>query len=671
MSAIVKIGGHIPISGGFSIGYGTSLPQAATPTFSPVAGTYATTQTVSITCTTPSSSIYFTTDGSTPTFPITGTTTLYTGPLTVSATETIKAIGVASGFSNSAVGSAAYTIGGVTFNLFISANGDDNNAGTLSSPWSITALNTKQSTYRGLNIGIIGDTGTVLTGFAITGTAGQFSCNSTTLAVGQYVMITGTFGGGGSITGYVSGTIYAISATNGSTTGTLTTLGGSAAQALVTTAGTPTGLTFALNQPILFGTVGGVQSTLYSLSNSAGSSGNQPVLNPDGGTSSSSTYIASCNSSGIYTPRWAVIDASNGGTGFSTNQNARIFGQSSDSATQVPHPGFITFDALTIRNFVYAAIQVNYTAQAPNVVIKNCDIYSGQIPTSANNPGAIRYSTTTGLVISNNKIHDLSVTGGGGSPVWGLNAIGGLGNTLGATDGTIITNNTTYNCNSILQKDFNSDFANCSYNYFDHGNFGSAANTDSGISQGVVVGQSPASGVTSFFHHNICLGPMWLEPQGSVNPLGTWQIFNNTYYGTANYPNFWTMACANNGTGATCEFFNNLVYAIDGYQGGGNGGSLYVLLGHIAIANATFNNNVYGNGMTFGTADDVTLSGFAQWKTNTSCDVNSAVLGSGVSPFTGTPAPLISASFATNSNSIVNSIQTGAMDGSGPIGCNF
>src|SRR5271166_3668406 len=44
-----------------------------------------------------------------------------------------------------------------TFNYYIAPNGDDNNAGTLASPWSITALNTKMSTYSGKSIGIIGD----------------------------------------------------------------------------------------------------------------------------------------------------------------------------------------------------------------------------------------------------------------------------------------------------------------------------------------------------------------------------------------------------------------------------------------------------------------------------------------------------------------------------------
>lgn len=80
-----------------------------------------------------------------------------------------------------------------------------------------------------------------LSGVQITGTAGQFSCTAATLVVGMQVTISGTFGGTGSITGYANPTTYIISATNGSTTFTLQTL---ASGAIVTTAGTPTGLTY-------------------------------------------------------------------------------------------------------------------------------------------------------------------------------------------------------------------------------------------------------------------------------------------------------------------------------------------------------------------------------------------------------------------------------------------
>lgn len=56
----------------------------------------------------------------------------------------------------------------------------------------------------------------------ITGTAGQFSCASTTLIVGATVTITGTINAG-SIAGYTSPTTYYIIATNGTTTFTLST----------------------------------------------------------------------------------------------------------------------------------------------------------------------------------------------------------------------------------------------------------------------------------------------------------------------------------------------------------------------------------------------------------------------------------------------------------------
>ena len=82
-------------------------PIAATPTFSVLPGTYTTVQQVSLADTTPGATIHYTTDGTTPTT----SSTLYVGnPITVSKTETIKAIAVASNYANSAVATAQYTI---------------------------------------------------------------------------------------------------------------------------------------------------------------------------------------------------------------------------------------------------------------------------------------------------------------------------------------------------------------------------------------------------------------------------------------------------------------------------------------------------------------------------------------------------------------------------------
>lgn len=81
---------------------------AATPTFSPAGGSYSSTQSVTISDATSGSTIYYTTDGSAPTT----SSNPYTGPITVTATETINAIATASGFANSATASATYTISG-------------------------------------------------------------------------------------------------------------------------------------------------------------------------------------------------------------------------------------------------------------------------------------------------------------------------------------------------------------------------------------------------------------------------------------------------------------------------------------------------------------------------------------------------------------------------------
>ena len=83
-----------------------SMPVVSTPTFSPAAGTYTSAQSVTISDATPGATIYYTTNGTTPTT----SSTAYTGPITVSSTETLEAIAVATGDTNSAVASAAYTI---------------------------------------------------------------------------------------------------------------------------------------------------------------------------------------------------------------------------------------------------------------------------------------------------------------------------------------------------------------------------------------------------------------------------------------------------------------------------------------------------------------------------------------------------------------------------------
>ena len=92
--------------------YMTAPPSLAVPTFSPGAGSYSSAQTVTISLPA-GATVCYTTDGSTPAATAPGTCshgTTYSVPVTVAASETVSAIATESTWTNSTVGTAAYTI---------------------------------------------------------------------------------------------------------------------------------------------------------------------------------------------------------------------------------------------------------------------------------------------------------------------------------------------------------------------------------------------------------------------------------------------------------------------------------------------------------------------------------------------------------------------------------
>ena len=121
--------------------YVLSLPAAATPTFSPLPGTYTTAQSVSLTDTTPGATIYYTTNGTTPTT----SSTVYnpSSPIAVTASTTIEAMAAASGYNNSAVASGVYVLPTGSSSLaFVQACNNNQVTGTTSLTINIGASGT-------------------------------------------------------------------------------------------------------------------------------------------------------------------------------------------------------------------------------------------------------------------------------------------------------------------------------------------------------------------------------------------------------------------------------------------------------------------------------------------------------------------------------------------------
>ena len=181
---------------------GSGVPIAATPTFSPAGGTYATSQTVTISSTV-GTTIYYTTNGTTPTT----SSSVYGGPITVASSETLEAIAAETGYTTSSAGTAAYTISPV-----------------LSTPTFLPIAGNYTTSQ------------TVTISAATSGTTIYYTTNGTTPTTSSPVY-------GGPITVASSETLEAIAVESGYTTSTA----GSAAYTISPVLSTPTFLPIAGN----------------------------------------------------------------------------------------------------------------------------------------------------------------------------------------------------------------------------------------------------------------------------------------------------------------------------------------------------------------------------------------------------------------------------------------
>jgi hypothetical protein len=170
---------------------GLGISPATAPEFTPKPGTFAKPLTVTVKDTTSGAVIYYTTNGKTPS----SASTKYTGPISVASTETIEAIAVASGYSNSSVTSGLYTILPPVASLKLAASNTAPDYGQ-----SITLTATVSITY-----GTAADTGkyAILDGATTicsgtTNTTDGYDCTISTLSVGKHTLTatyTGTVNG--------------------------------------------------------------------------------------------------------------------------------------------------------------------------------------------------------------------------------------------------------------------------------------------------------------------------------------------------------------------------------------------------------------------------------------------------------------------------------------------
>jgi hypothetical protein len=177
----------LQISGDFNSGTGvltltvtgSTATQAQTPTFSPLPGTYSSTQSVTLACASPSPTIYYTTDGSTPTHG----STVYTTTISAGNT-TIKTICASSGLADSNVVTGIYTLQAPAVTL---------------QPTSLTFATQKVNTTSGAQVINVRNTGSgtlTVSSVTLTGTnASNYAQtnNCTTVTAGSYCSVTVTF----------------------------------------------------------------------------------------------------------------------------------------------------------------------------------------------------------------------------------------------------------------------------------------------------------------------------------------------------------------------------------------------------------------------------------------------------------------------------------------------
>lgn len=415
---------------------------AATPTFNPLAGTYPSTQSVALSTTSSGAIICYTTNGTNPaTNGSSGCTTgsLYSTAISVSSSETVKAVAGGTGFNDSAVGSAAYVIRTSASTPTFSPV-----AGTYTGSQSVTISTTTGTvicyTVDGSTPATNGGTGctagtlyaspvTVASNLTLKAIAGGSIYNDSSVGTAAYVInynastptfspVAGTYNGSQSVTisssaGAIicyttNGTSPATNGSTGCTTGTLYSgpvtvsssltlkaVGGgtgfndssvgSAAYTINTGAATPT-----------FSPLAGTYATSQNVALST-TSGGAIICYTTNGTSPATNGVAGCTTGTLYSTAIAVsvsetIKAVAGGTGFtdsSVGSAAYVIRTAAATPTFSPVAGTYTgSQSVTISTTTGSVIcyTTNGSTPATNGA-SGCatgTLYTGAVPVASN-----------------------------------------------------------------------------------------------------------------------------------------------------------------------------------------------------------------------------------------------------------------------------------------------
>jgi hypothetical protein len=207
----------------------SAKPQSGTPSFSPGTGTYTGTQSVTISAT-GGSVICYNTTGSPATNGSTGCTTgtLYTGAVSVSTSETLYAVSGGTGYTDSSVGSAVYTISAVP--TFVQSCTGPGNGGYE------TSINTTCASPVGAGhlLFFAFANGTSASSITLTGDTGTLQADWSNY----------------SVSGVYGSTLYVLSASGGGTTLTITAGSGyfNYAQTIVDEYACPVGKSWAFDK---------------------------------------------------------------------------------------------------------------------------------------------------------------------------------------------------------------------------------------------------------------------------------------------------------------------------------------------------------------------------------------------------------------------------------------